>query len=100
MNADLLLTLPVLIPLASGLVLLIGRDRPGWQRLGLVVATALHAAAALILAHRTIGGGEVLEMALGGWTAPVGIAFRADILSAMMVLVSAVVALAGAVYAA
>ncbi|MBL9155609.1 MAG: Na+/H+ antiporter subunit D [Verrucomicrobiales bacterium] len=99
MTAELLLSMPVVLPLASGLVLLMGRDCPVWQRFGLVVATALHAVAALALTQRVIGDGEVLEMALGGWKAPVGIAFRADILSAMMVLVSSMVALAGAVYA-
>ncbi len=99
MNDAFLLAAPVVLPIAAGLLLLTGRDRPGWQRGGLVAATGANLLAAAALAAPVLGGGRVLAVAFGGWSAPVGIAFHADALSATMVLVSAAVAFAGAVYA-
>ncbi|MET0523996.1 MAG: Na+/H+ antiporter subunit D [Nocardioides sp.] len=92
-----LVPLPVLLPLlGAGLTLVLGR-RPVLQRT--VSTTALSAVvviAAILVYETDRHGPQVLW--IGAWKEPLGISLVADRLSALMLLVSAVVTLAVLVY--
>ncbi|MCU0303730.1 MAG: hypothetical protein MUC56_06710 [Thermoanaerobaculales bacterium] len=87
MSPDRLLFLLPLVPLLAAVVAFVA---PGWsRRAGLAAATAMPPLA-LWTAMGVLESG-MLSLPLGGWTAPLGIALRADGLSAVMVLAVAVV---------
>jgi multicomponent Na+:H+ antiporter subunit D len=90
-------SLPVLLPLAGAALTLIGGRRPGLQRaVSLTVLSTVVAIAATLLVVVDRHGPLVLW--LGAWKEPLGIALVADRLSALMLLVSAVVTLGVLVY--
>jgi len=95
MNA--LLVLPVLVPLATAIALLLARGSPALQRRLGVGGAAVHAAAAAALLASVWREG-VLVSQVGGWPAPFGISFVADLLAALMVVLAAMTGLAVAVY--
>ena len=101
MSAELtqwLLVLPVIIPLAAAIGCFLWRGRPR-RALGLsVFAAALTLLAAASLTAAVLQHG-VLSVALGGWPAPFGIVFVADVLAAIMALITAIIGLAVVVYA-
>ncbi|MCB1801365.1 MAG: oxidoreductase [Gammaproteobacteria bacterium] len=90
-----LLIWPVALPLIGSMVALV------WpRRSGLVATVAMLATLAASLAVvRGVAEHGVLQHALGGWQPGLGIALRADVLSAALLLMSALVALAASVYA-
>ncbi len=89
---------PLLVPLVAAVVGLLGFGRARWQRaVGVAGAGALLAAAVGLFAQVWRHG--VVAVQLGDWPAPFGITLVADLLSAVMVLVTAAVGLAVAVYA-
>lgn len=92
-----LLPMPVLLPLlGAGAALMLSR-RPTAQRLvSLSVLVAVVAVAAVLLVAADRDGPQVLW--IGAWTPPLGISLVADRLSALMILVSAVVTLAVLAY--
>ena len=95
---EVLLPLPVALPLVgAGLSILLAR-RPALQRLlsVLVVAGVLAASIALLVVVDR-DGTQVVQA--GGWAAPAGISLVADRLSALLLMVSAAVLLAVLVYA-
>jgi formate hydrogenlyase subunit 3/multisubunit Na+/H+ antiporter MnhD subunit len=96
LNAEsTLLALLVLPLLAAVLSLLVGRRWLGW--LGMLVALLL-----VVLAVRfalQVAAGGAVAVAIGGWAPPLGIALRADGLSAFMLLVQSVVGLGVHAYA-
>ncbi|MEL7171676.1 MAG: proton-conducting transporter membrane subunit [Pseudomonadota bacterium] len=93
------LALPLLIPFAGAVAALLA------PRLGLrpaaigIVTTGLHLMASIHLAFAVVEGG-ILASGMGGWAAPVGIVLVADALAAIMVVVTGLMGLAIAVYAA
>lgn len=90
--------LPVLLPiLGAALTVVVGRSVAVQRAVAVttLAAVATVAAVLLVLADRR---GPVVA-ALGGWAPPVGIALVADRLSALLLLVSTLVALAVLVYA-
>jgi formate hydrogenlyase subunit 3/multisubunit Na+/H+ antiporter MnhD subunit len=92
-----LLVLSVMVPvvgLLAGLVLG-GRH----ARHVALITIALGAGIAACIANSVLGSGENLVYLLGGWAPPLGIIVRADSLSAVMMLVGAVVVGGIAVYA-
>ncbi|MBY6367455.1 Na+/H+ antiporter subunit D [Rhodococcoides corynebacterioides] len=93
-----LIPLPVLIPLlAAALTLVLGR-RPRAQRIITIVAlVAVTAVSSVLLFLADRDGTTALQV--GGWEAPLGITLVVDRLSALMLVVSAVVLLAVIVYA-
>ena len=96
MNA--LVVAPVAVPLLSAGVLLALRGRRQAQRVVATSATVVHLVAAIaLLAAVSEHGIQALQ--LGAWPAPFGISFVADHLAAIMVLITAVMAVAAAVYA-
>lgn len=92
--------LPILIPLLAGALLLFFNERHRWRcriisgiSIGLQMIVAVYA---LILAD----DGTIRTYALGNWSAPYGIVLVLDRLSAYMVLVALILALAAFCYAA
>lgn len=91
--------LPILIPLFSGaLLLLAGRLGQGVERTIGVLATGALLPVALLLLSRAAGGGPEAYY-LGDWPAPYGIVLVVDRLSALMLTLAAVLALAALLYA-
>ena len=89
------LVLSIVLPLAGALLAVIWPRRA--QTIGLTTALATTLAALLTL-RDVIGAGELVHT-LGGWQPGLGIALRADALSAVLLALTALVALAGGVYA-
>lgn len=92
-----LLVLPLMLPvlgLPLGLAL-------GGRLLGRVVAVLLllGLGTSLVIGAVLLQGGEPLQYRLGGWAPPLGVTLKADGLSAVLLLISAVVMLAVALYA-
>lgn len=96
--SDLLPALPIAIPILVAAACLVAWRAPAVQRaLALIGLGGLLVAAAALLAAVVRTG--PITVAIGGWTAPVGIAFHADLLGAVMTLVAALVGVAVGVYA-
>jgi multicomponent K+:H+ antiporter subunit D len=90
---------PVVLPLLSGAaLLLIERSRPALAPPLSLAATAAHLAVALALAAQAADG-TVRAYLLGNWSAPFGIALALDRLSALLLVLTGVVALAAVAYA-
>jgi len=95
MNA--LLILPVIVPLLTAALMLLVYRRGATQRtLGVASALIQFALAGVLLYVVATRGIQVSH--LGGWPARFGITFVADLLSALMVMLSGTIALAAAVY--
>ena len=92
-----LVPLPVLLPLlGAGLTLILSR-RPALQRgVSTTVLTAVVVIAAILVYQTDRHGPQVVW--IGAWKEPLGISLVADRLSALMLLVSALVTLAVLVY--
>lgn len=87
---NLLVAMPVLVPLATAAAGMAAWRSTAAQRLiGLAGSVALLVVAAL-LARRVAESGT-LALQMGAWPAPMGISFVADMLSCVMVLMAAVV---------
>ena len=97
MTTDLLLTLPVLAPAIGVALCALAWSQPRLQRLiSLAANVGLFAAAvALLLATRD---GTVLATQFGAWAPPFGISFVADMLSAAMVMITGIMAVAVGIY--
>jgi multicomponent K+:H+ antiporter subunit D len=90
---------PVVLPLlAGGLLLLVEKRRPNlaWA-LSLASTLALVAVGAYLLLQAA--GGSIHSYLLGNWRAPFGIALALDRLSALMLLLTAVIGLVALLYA-
>jgi multicomponent K+:H+ antiporter subunit D len=88
------LVVPILLPLlAAALLLLVERIRPGWQ----VPVSLLATVALALLAFRLVAVADTDRIGvylLGNWRAPFGIVLVLDRLAAMMLALTAVIALA------
>ncbi len=94
-----LIAAPVVLPLAAGSVLLLlERVRPGWVAPTSLAATLGFLAVALALFQRA-DSGTIEPYLMGNWPTPWGIALALDRLSALMVLLLGVLAVACVVYA-
>ncbi|OFX28668.1 MAG: hypothetical protein A2Z07_03240 [Armatimonadetes bacterium RBG_16_67_12] len=88
--------LPILVPLFVAVLLMTGPPRLARRALGLLgVAVALAVSVALVALTRD---GRILPIQAGGWAAPFGITLVADSLAALMVLISAIIALVGLIF--
>jgi multicomponent Na+:H+ antiporter subunit D len=93
----LLLTLPILIPLATATALLLAwRWRRAQRALSLLGAALLFAASLALFAGVWRHGIQAVQ--LGDWRAPFGITFAADLFSAIMVVLAGLMGLTVAVY--
>jgi multicomponent K+:H+ antiporter subunit D len=91
---------PIVLPLAAAVLLLVlGRWRPAWQLpVSLAATAALVAVCGGLLADAA--DGAVCVYLLGNWQAPFGIALALDRLAALMLLLTAVLALVSLLAAA
>ncbi|HET6398129.1 MAG TPA: proton-conducting transporter membrane subunit [Candidatus Thermoplasmatota archaeon] len=95
---SLLVSFPILVALASAIASLAALNRPRLAReLSLAGSLALLAGAVLLVLRVRDHGVQVLEV--GSWPAPFGITFVADMLAALMVLITATVAVATILFA-
>ncbi len=93
-----LVSLPVLVPLVgAALSILLGRSRRAQRAIGLVALTAVLVMAVTLLVEVDRHGPVAVQA--GGWPAPLGITLVADRLSAIMLVVAAVMLLTVLVYA-
>ena len=94
-----LLILPIVLPLLAGsLLLMSGRLGLRWQRLFSCLATFLLLPVAVLLVQKA-DSGVLYSYALGNWTAPYGIALLLDRLSALLLLLTAILAGSAVLYA-
>ena len=94
---NVLLILPLLIPLsAAALSLAAWRWRQSQRILGVVGAALLLVSAIMLL--RSVWKGGIQAAQMGGWPAPFGITVVADLFSAVMVVLAGMMGLAVAVY--
>jgi multicomponent Na+:H+ antiporter subunit D len=93
-----LVPMPVLLPLLGAALTLAFRRSPRLQRgVSIAVLAAVVAVAAVLVWQTDVNGPQVLW--LGAWQEPLGISLVADRLSALMLLVSAIVTLLVLVFA-
>jgi multicomponent Na+:H+ antiporter subunit D len=93
----LLVTTPLLVPLATALVTLLAAGQPKLQRLLSLAGVFLLLACTLALLARVDEAGSV-RVAFGGWEAPFGIEFAADRLGASMAVITAIMGAATLVF--
>ncbi|WP_019956355.1 Na+/H+ antiporter subunit D [Yoonia vestfoldensis] len=91
------LSLPLILPFATAIICYLLRDRPSGAWVS-VAGSALGLVAAIVLMALVLQNGVVAGQ-MGEWPAPFGITLVADLLSAVMVLITAITALAVAIYA-
>ena len=93
----LVVALPILIPLLTGTVCLLCWGRVGLQRIISVLSGVATLVVALTLVLHVRGAGILVSM-MGNWPPPFGIALVADLLSTIMVALSAVMGLTVLLY--
>ncbi|HTM76070.1 MAG TPA: monovalent cation/H+ antiporter subunit D, partial [Devosia sp.] len=102
---DALLThlaiLPIVLPLLAGVLLVLIEDRHSTLKLAVNIGAtlALLVAAIGLLAYTNDGLTSISTYQLGNWPAPFGIVLVADRLSTLMVVLTAVLALASVLFA-
>ncbi|MGI1662635.1 Na+/H+ antiporter subunit D [Palleronia sp. KMU-117] len=92
-----LLSLPLIIPFATAVVAYLLRDRASGRWIS-VLGSLLSLLASGVLMATVLREG-VISAQMGQWAAPFGITLVADLLSAVMVVITAITGLAVAVYA-
>ena len=102
--ADHLVILPILIPLAAAAVVLLVDDRSRSVKAAINVGSTLLALVVAVVLMRMAdtspdGAAAVMNYRLGDWPVPFGIVLVVDRLSAMMLVLTGMLALAALVYA-
>jgi multicomponent Na+:H+ antiporter subunit D len=92
-----LLFIPVLLPLGTALLAFLFRSSVRTQH-AVSIAGSLSLLGVSIVLLTAVRGGEILSLQIGGWQAPFGISFVVDTFSALMLVLSAVIAVAISVY--
>ncbi|MNW24082.1 Na(+)/H(+) antiporter subunit D [compost metagenome] len=89
---------PILVPLLTGIVLVLLSRSIRWQRMVSGTSVLINAAAAILLLVET-GGLGIQTLNLGGWDAPYGIVLVADRLAALLVFTAALISVSCMFYA-
>jgi len=98
MSAHLLIILPLVIPFVAAVAALLFARWPTVQKgINIASMTGILAASVGLLARITEQG--ILVTTMGGWPIPYGIVFVVDHLSVIMLIVSAIIGVAVAIYA-
>ena len=92
-----LLAAPIALPFLTAVLAFLFRAGPAGRRISVAGNAALLAAAIALMAETLREG--VIAGQVGEWAAPFGITLVADLLSAVMVVITAITALAVSVYA-
>ncbi len=93
----LLLPLPILIAFATAILAFFFRKGPEGRWISVAGSFAMLVAGGVLLSEVIAGGPQAAQM--GNWPAPFGITLVADTLSAVMVVITGITALAVSVYA-
>lgn len=97
MYNHLILTLPILVPLLTAVIVLILRRTHGPQRAVSVIGSAVHLGVSIWLLVDVIRGG-VRAASLSNWEMPFGITLVADHLSAIMLVISTIISFTVVLY--
>jgi multicomponent Na+:H+ antiporter subunit D len=89
--------MPIVLPFASAVLALMLKSREKGQRLTAPVGAGLHLFGAIMLLIGVRQGG-IAATQIGNWPAPFGITLVADHLSAVMVLITAIIYLSTVIY--
>ncbi|MCG8345014.1 MAG: Na+/H+ antiporter subunit D, partial [Chlorobiales bacterium] len=89
--------LPILLPLCTAVVMIFFRKRVLLHRMLNAAGTAAMLGVSLVLLSSVYAQG-ILSLQVGGWDAPFGITFVADMLSSIMVVATAFIGLTTALY--
>jgi multicomponent K+:H+ antiporter subunit D len=102
MSPEHLIVAPILIPLIAGALMLLYEDRRAKRIIGLIAAAVLPLVAIALLqrSEGQAGGTEVGVYLLGNWPSPFAIVLVLDRLSALMLLLTSVLALPALIFAA
>lgn len=92
-----MIILPILVPLLFGILNLLAWKSARMQKILSLVGTAIQLGIAVWLLNVVYLDG-IQHLQVGSWQAPFGIVLAVDLFSAIMVLISAIVALAVAAY--
>ncbi len=92
-----LLFLPIVVPLLSGALCLAFWRSERWQKRITLAGTLIYALVSVNLLQRTLEEGY-LVLQMGQWPAPFGISLVSDVLSAIMIVLTGVVSVAGTLY--
>jgi multicomponent Na+:H+ antiporter subunit D len=93
----MILVWPIAIPLLAAIICLLAWRSLAFQRGVNLVASLALLAASVVLIARVLEEGPIAAQ-MGSWPAPFGITLVADILSAAMVLITGIIAVAVAIY--
>jgi len=96
-NVNLILAFPIIVPLISALLCLFFWSRTGVQLYITIIGSTILLGSSLLLLNNVENGG-IISTQLGSWIAPFGISLVSDILSAIMVLLTAISATAVSIY--
>ncbi len=88
-----LAAVPFLIPFLTAIILLIWRTSSPWRRDSILLSVIAQVVLAFYLLFSIYESGEPLVLAIGGWTPPLGIVLVIDLLSAIMLTLSALMLL-------
>jgi multicomponent Na+:H+ antiporter subunit D len=92
-----ILAAPIIIPFATAVLAFLFRKGPEGRWLSVVGSTSLLIASGILMAEVLREG--VVAAQMGQWAAPFGITLVADLLSAVMVVITGITGLAVAIYA-
>lgn len=94
---NLLLSIPIVLPLLGAILSILGRRHLAAQRAISITVAALNLGlAVLLLTHIRAHG--ILVVQVGQWPAPYGITLVADLFSAIMLIMSGLIGLVASVY--
>ena len=92
-----LLFIPIALPLLTGALCLAFWRSERWQKRITLLASICYVLVSLLLLSRTLDEGY-LVLQMGQWPAPFGISLVSDVLSAIMIVLTGIVFVAGACY--
>ncbi len=96
---NILVVLPILIPLTGAAVAILLRRKRAWQAGWTLATMSTSMVCSFLLLAAVWQSGEPLVFQAGGWPAPYGISLVADMLSAVFVVMTQLVMVTGIIYA-
>lgn len=94
---NILTVLPVILPFLTGIIMLFAWNKPSAQRVLNVSSSGLAVIVALLVMLQVNSKG-ILVLYVGSWNAPFGISIVIDLFSAIMVLITSIIAFTASVY--
>ena len=98
-NTNILVILPILVPLTGAAVAILLRRKRAWQAGWTLIVMVASMLFSFLLLATLWQGGDPLVYQSGGWPAPFGISLVGDMLSAVFVVMTQLVMVTGILYA-